>query len=305
MIILVSAALFANAAAALEEGTIRRPGILQIGSHEPMVISSNAYSEIQPTIVREGSEISKTYSFYHPGASYIAVHFEHLDLGPGCSITVREAFTHGEVGNVYTGKGRHGLGAFWSHHTYGDSVEIILACEDSETKAEFEVDEYAAGFPESTLGDFRGRKRSLRRGVTGNSVPPPFLGRDGRELTICGTNDMRNAQCYASDFPIEYQVAGAVAKVHIHGTGVCTGWLVGPNNIFVTNEHCIRNENEALTADFIFDYEAEGGADCNKANLRDRSTSHVIYEGSELLAISKKDDYALIKLAGNPTSRHG
>ena len=302
--LLASAALISNAAAALDEGALRRPGILQIGSHEPIVISSNAYSEIQPAIVRDASEISKTYSFYHPGASFIAVHFQHMDLGEGCSITVQEA-SRGEMSHAYTGKGRQDLGTFWAQHIYGDSIEIILACEDWETKAEFEVDEYAAGFPEDALHDSRGRKRNLRRGETDNSFPPPFIGRDGRELSICGTNDMRNAQCYESDFPTEYNLAGAVAKVHIHGTGVCTGWLVGPNNVFVTNSHCIRTEEEALTSDYIFDFEVEGGGDCNSANIREHSISEITYEASELLGVSDVDDYVLIKLAGNPVSKHG
>ncbi|CAJ1965177.1 unnamed protein product [Cylindrotheca closterium] len=304
--LLASAAFICGAAAALDEGALRRPGILQIGSHEPIVISSNAYSEIQPTIVRELSKISKTYSFYHPGASYIAVHFQHMNLGEGCSITIQEA-SRGDMSHSYTGKGRQDLGTFWDHHIYGDSIEIILACEDWETSAEFEVDEYAAGFPEDALRDSRGRKRSLRRGseTTDNSFPPPFIGRDGRELSICGTNDMRNAQCYEADFPTEYNLAGAVAKVHIHGTGVCTGWLVGPNNVFVTNRHCIRTDEEALTSDYIFDFEVEGGGDCNSANIKERSVSEITYEATELLAASDIDDYVLIKLAGNPVSKHG
>ena len=80
---------------------------------------------------------------------------------------------------------------------------------------------------------------------------------------------------------------------------------MGPNNVFITNEHCIQNREQALTSDYIFDFEVDGGGDCNTFNKRERSTSEITYEATDLLAISKVDDYVLIQLAGNPVDRHG
>lgn len=305
--VFLSAALLRSAVAAVEGGEIHRPGVQQIGAHKPIVISSTANSDIAPVTSRIGDKISNTYSFYHPGASYISLHFKHMDLGEGCSIAVREASKF-DMSYELTGKGRHNLGTFWARHIYGDSIDIELTCENWQTKAEFEVDEFVAGFPEVDLHDFGGRKRNLR-GNDGASVDPafpsPLLGGDARELSICGVSDMRNAQCYQSSHATEYDKAGAVAKVIIRGSGVCTGWLVGPNNMFITNEHCIQNAEQALDADYIFDYEVEGGGDCNRANRRERSTSEVTYEASDFVGVSWKDDWALIKLSGNPVSKHG
>jgi len=307
--LLLSSALLRAAVAAVEgDDETYRPGVLQIGAHEPIAISSTAAnSDVVPVTGRVGDKISSTYSFRQPGASYISLHFKHMDLGEGCSISIREASKF-DTSYELTGKGRHNLGTFWARHIYGDSIDIELTCEDWKTKAEFEIDEFVAGFPEVGLRDFGGRKRNLRGNDDAGAdpaFPSPLLGRDGRQLSLCGVSDMRNAQCYQSSHPTEYDKAGAVAKVIIRGSGVCTGWLIGPNNMFITNQHCIRSEKQALNADYVFDYEVEGGGDCNRANRRDHSASEVTYEASELVGVSWINDWALVKLSGNPVSKHG
>eukprot|EP00980_Cylindrotheca_fusiformis_P021381 scaffold8253_cov57-Cylindrotheca_fusiformis.AAC.3 len=60
-----------------------------------------------------------------------------------------------------------------------------------------------------------------------------------------------------------------------------------------------------MNAEYIFNYEKEGGGDCAGAGVKDRSNSEVFYEADDLIAAVFMDDYALIRLRGNPVATHG
>jgi lysyl endopeptidase len=285
-----------------KEEDIRRPGILQIGEHIATHISFDADSEISPVVSQQGDSFKKTYSLTHQGASYIALHFANMDLDASCKIEISDADDQQKY--VMTGRGRHNQGMFWARHINGDSIKIDFFCDDWSSKAVFGIDEYVAGFPDAGIGI---RNRNLRGQNSRSENPfPPLEGRDGRELTICGTNDMRNAQCYASEeFSTEYNAAKAVAKIIMNGSGVCTGWLVGENNVLITAEHCIQNAQQAMNAEYIFNYEKEGGGDCSRSGVKENSSTEITYEADELIAAVIMDDYALISLTGNPVATHG
>lgn len=280
------------------EEDIRRPGILQIGEHiTTHISSSNADSELAPAIIQDGEySYKKTYSLTHSGASYISLHFASMELDESCKMEIGSADDEQKYEMV--GRGRHNQGMFWARHINGDSIKIDLSCEDWSRKAIFEIDEYVAGLPSEDSN------RNLR-GQTASSPFAPLEGRDGRDLTLCGSNDMRNAQCYASgEFSTEYNTAKPVAKIIIQGSGVCTGWLV-EGNILITAEHCIQNTQQAMNAEYIFNYETQGGKDCSRSGVKDGSSTEVNYEAAELLTSVFMDDYALIRLSGNPGATHG
>jgi hypothetical protein len=258
----------------------------QIGEHYSTRLSSNANdSAIIPDQIGKGVQ---KYTIDHAGASFISVHFASLDLDPSCSMEITDA--NGDQRTIMHGRGRQSLGTFWARHVEGDIMEITLKCHDANKKAEFVIDNYVAGYPqEFQVTDER--KRNLRA-----FDPFKHLKRD---LAICGVvDDKKNAKCYQSTHPTEYSTARAVARLIINGSSGCTGWLVGPNNMLLTNEHCITSNSDALNTDFQFMY--EGGSCTTNSVLGSQ-----IFDGTSLLIDNFNKDYALVQLAGNPISQFG
>jgi V8-like Glu-specific endopeptidase len=97
---------------------------------------------------------------------------------------------------------------------------------------------------------------------------------------------------------VEYGKAKAVARLIINGSGGCTGWLVGPNNVLLTNEHCISSNSDAQNTDYQFMYE---GASCGSNSVSGVST----FDGLNLLKDNYAKDYALVQLSGNPVDTFG
>jgi hypothetical protein len=172
-------------------------------------------------------------------------------------------------------------------------MKLELYCDDDSKKAHFLINDYVAGSRDIIMDDVQERRRNLR----GDN---PFSRRD---LSICGSKDMRNAQCYKDDYPTEYNTAKAVARIIIQGSGVCTGFLV-KNNLLITNEHCISNQNEALNSDFEFMYESSNG-NCQRGGVHEPTSGRVVYNALELVAASARHDYAIIRLEGDPNSEYG
>jgi hypothetical protein len=117
---------------------------------------------------------------------------------------------------------------------------------------------------------------------------------------LCGGDDGKNAVCYKDSYPAEYNLAKAVARLHIAGKGACTGWLVGPNDYLLTNYHCIASTADVKNTDFQFMAE---GANCNDSKTK--TSGYEVYEGVELAASNYYKDYALVKMNGNPSAKYG
>jgi hypothetical protein len=261
-------------------------GPFRIGEHYSTRVSSNANdSVIIPDQIGKGVQ---KYTIDHAGASFISVHFANIDLDPSCSMEITDA--NGDQLTIMHGRGRQSLGTFWARHVEGDVMEITLKCNGANKKAEFVIDNYVAGYPQ----EFRvpeERKRNLR-------APDPFKHLK-RDLAICGVvDDKKNAKCYQSTHPTEYNKAKAVARLIINGAWGCTGWLVGPNNMLLTNEHCITSNSDALNTDFQFMYE---GGSCTSNSVSGSQT----FDGTSLLLDNSNKDYALVQLSGNPISQFG
>jgi lysyl endopeptidase len=261
-------------------------GPLQIGEHFPIRLSSQeSDSSINSSVTGKGS---KTYTIHHPGASYIAVHFANIDLDPSCSMEISDA--NGEQRTVMRGRGRQDLGTFWARHIEGEIMEVTLKCNGNNKKADFVIDDYVAGYPKDHHTTEE-RKRNLR-------AQDPFAQDLSRDLSICDTDDKENAKCYQTSHQVEYGKAKAVARLIINGSGGCTGWLVGPNNVLLTNEHCITSNSDAQNTDYQFMYE---GANCGSNSVSGVST----FDGLNLLKDNYAKDYALVQLSGNPVDTFG
>jgi V8-like Glu-specific endopeptidase len=116
---------------------------------------------------------------------------------------------------------------------------------------------------------------------------------------IWGTDDRRSIKSVSETIQ---QWGKPVARLRImmmQGRALCTGFLVS-SNLLLTNQHCVKNQSEALstTADFGYD-DAGSIPDQYSTDPRsDHNLELVDSEGSGL-------DYALIRLAGNPGQKYG
>ena len=80
-------------------------------------------------------------------------------------------------------------------------------------------------------------------------------GRSGREESVCGGDQSRDAVCYRSSDPVAYTRSKAIARLLINGTELCTGWRLGPKNRMLTNNHCLDNSADAYETEVWFNYQ--------------------------------------------------
>jgi V8-like Glu-specific endopeptidase len=78
---------------------------------------------------------------------------------------------------------------------------------------------------------------------------------------------------------------------------------VGPNNLLITNKHCITSQSDALNTDFEFMGE-EGTCSSTVGDcwMCKRGT---VYDGKALLVNNEYLDFALVELEGNPVDEYG
>ena len=187
-----------------------------------------------------------------PGATYIAPHFERMDLAEGDFVVVRAP--DGGQKWIYTGYGRHDLGAtaegFFATHIKGDEVVVELYTSGASTSWGYSIDKYGRGYNEDEIRWFWAQGL----GEEMNLVRPL----DDPE-SICTTNDTVEAKCLQATEPAVYETSRAVIRLLQNGSAHCTGWLVGSAGHVMTNEHCITSQTQLNNIDFELMAE---GADC-------------------------------------------
>jgi len=216
----------------------------------------------------------------HPGATYIAIHFDRFELGPGDRVVVRSPSN--EQHWEYTGKGRAGVGEFWAVHIKGDAAVVELFDGAAEGGGwGVSIDEYVAGFI--------------------------ALGAESTE-SICTPDDKENAICYDDgsspppDDAAIYDNSRAVARLLIQGSFLCTGWLAGCEGHLFTNAHCIDNQTAAANTDYEFMAEAPN---CGSANCQLCWAGTIWGGAATLVEHSLPMDYAFVHLAGSPQDTYG
>jgi len=244
-----------------------------------------------------------TYTFEKPGASYLAIHFANFDFSRECSMELYDQ--SGLLVAEYTDQGRRNMGDFWARHVEGEVLNLVVFCVlgAGENRVNFEIDEVVTGFSDSEL-DALLNDNSIRPSP-GDSTTRYLRAEDlfpvqQREMTQCGTDDTKNAICFVDSNPALYEMSKAIARLKIAGKGTCTGWLVGPNNLLMTNNHCIGGNSELVKTDFQFMAE---GATCN-AN-KNSVAGYDVYDGIEIVKRNYQKDYTLVRLDGDPASKYG
>uniref|UniRef100_K3WRZ5 Serine protease n=1 Tax=Globisporangium ultimum (strain ATCC 200006 / CBS 805.95 / DAOM BR144) TaxID=431595 RepID=K3WRZ5_GLOUD len=203
-------------------------------------------------------------------ATFLTVHFAEFNLAEGDKVVVRDV--EGRNAFEYTGLGRGELGirgGFFSSRIQGDQAIV----------------EFQPSTDTNVIGDFGFIIDKITRSSTSAS-----------SSTVCGTDDTRPAKCFINDasVPQAYQKSQAVARLMTNGRQACTGWLVGSEGHFLTNEHCINSNDQAANTDYEFLAESD---DCSaECQLWGGCAGKIVATSAELLAVDAGLDYALLKL---------
>ena len=194
--------------------------------------------------------------FRYAGASYVKVHFSSLTMQPGDSVTVSDATGSESYRYSASTVGK------WAMSITGDTAVVEVHGSLSEVK----IDKVARGFSRS--------EQPLRPGLT------------GREESVCGGDQSKDAVCYRSADPVAYTRSKAIARLLINGTELCTGWRVGAGNRMLTNNHCFSTSADAYETEVWFNYQC---AKCGGYNVF-RPTK---VWGAKVVATDPTYDYTL------------
>ncbi|MGD8377230.1 MAG: proprotein convertase P-domain-containing protein, partial [Acidobacteriota bacterium] len=223
--------------------------------------------------------------FTHPGARYLVLRFEMLDLAPGDRVEIRDG--DGKVVVAYRGKGAGGKrGGFITPMIPGDEASIeLFATDPGAGHYGYRIDRVTRGFTTAELED--------------------RYGAEGIE-TICGVSDMEDAVCYETGFPDVYARSRPVALILMDGLALCSAWVASCEDHLLTANHCtwdfgdFDTQAELDRMEFLFGYEEGicGG---------DAATVEYSFLGGTFLENDHDLDYTLIQApAGeHPASTYG
>lgn len=224
-------------------------GPVIIGEHVKNVLET---PHPYPTSPGDEARLVWVDEIVYPEATYIAVHFERMELADGDYVIVRSE--DGLQQWTYTRFGRHDLGVseagFFATHLKGDTAVIELYASGGSSAFGYLVDKFGRGYSDQEIEEFW----AMGLGEKMNLAQPASWGR-----SICTTDDTQEAKCYQSSDPEAYETGRAVARLIKNGSAHCTGWLIGNEGHLMTNEHCITSQAELNNIDVEFMAE---GADC-------------------------------------------
>ncbi len=249
---------------------MQRRGVMMMVSLTAFLLAAPAVLANQPIMI--GEHVTERYETPHPysssgspqpmltwvdeitfpGATYIAPHFQRMELAPGDFVIVRSP--DGAQSWTYTGFGRHDLGmtaeGFFATHIKGDAAVIELWTAGESGSWGYAVDRYGRGYNDDEIRWFW----SQGLGEEMNLPRPPE-----EPESLCGADDTDEAKCYQASEPELYDTSRAVARLLLNGSAHCTGWLIGNTGHLMTNEHCIGSQSQLNSIDFEFMAE---GPDC-------------------------------------------
>ena len=189
-------------------------------------------------------------TFSYPGASYVKLHFNRMMMLPGDYLTVSnpsgtESYRYDAPSVLTTGTVDK-----WAMSVTGDTAIVEMHRVGGDTlgvtsllgSLGVNVDQVARGF-----------SRTEQALVPRGQLTGP--GRSGREESVCGGDESRDAVCYRSADPVAYTRSKAIARLLINGTELCTGWRVGVKNRMLTNNHCFNNSGDAYDTEVWFNYQ--------------------------------------------------
>jgi len=186
-------------------------------------------------------------------ASFIKVHFDHVNLPNGLTLEVfndagTEVFRYSnkrrDGHTVDPSLGQDGRFSFSAMSVSGPIAHVRIVGKASEPWTSLHgvrVSRYLEGYPESMIGGL------MRDGLLTNDVGTK---------AICGVDDKRGVACYQSTDATAYDRSRPVARLVMSGGGLCTAWRVGSGNHMFTNNHCFATQSAVAASEVWFNYQA-------------------------------------------------
>ncbi|CAK4701144.1 hypothetical protein LEN26_008098 [Aphanomyces euteiches] len=200
----------------------------------------------------------------NPETRFMGVQFSQFDLGPGDTLEVSSESNS----FIYTG---HGPPTHFSDHVHGQVLNIRYMPSTKPHPHPYRgviISKVLEGFPTST----------------------------GRE-DVCGIKPQWWPNvCNATNHPKEYKNSKSVARLTMEGLRYGTGFLLGCDGYFLTNNHNIKSQAIADSVKIEFGAESSTCVDpCNAVALGCPGSTVVV--GAKLIATDESLDYTLLQLS--------
>ena len=169
------------------------------------------------------------FAVKQPGSRFLRVHFTDIVDASTIDYRVVVLDSQDRVRFDYPKADFAARRDFWSGLIDGDTMTVEVRAAGPPNGLVFKLREYVFQAPSATL------------------------------LSISGANDLTHVIQLGNASP-EYRAARAVAKltfVTADGPAACTGFMVG-DSVLLTNEHCVKSQEECETTVVLFGYEQDG-----------------------------------------------
>lgn len=179
------------------------------------------------------------------GSDYIKVRFSDFQLPAGAYVLVSSA--DGQEVHRYDAQqrnnrtydrllGEDGQNRFSAMSVFGDTAVVTLVLPRGVAwgaSHKIKVDQFHAG----------------------NMTQPQAESGMVRPMSVCGTDERKDAVCFASSNAAEYDRSRPVARLLISGSSLCTSWRVGADNRMFTNNHCFSDQASVTATEVWFNYQ--------------------------------------------------
>lgn len=259
-----------------------KPQIIQVADKESFIGNIADGASLLASTQNSDANDTNTIVIYRPEASFIKVHFNHFSIPLGSRVVVRnvmgtQAHVYGALHNTpYTldsSAGDDGVASFAALSIIGDAAVVEYQANGNDAPYTISIDYIMRGHHQDLL---ESTAQSQSEGIVGPT-------------SVCGVNERRDAACWATSHPTEYERARPVARLLINGSGLCTAWRVGAENHVLTNNHCLATQADVAAAELWFNYQRTS---CSGATLAPTT----VVSGAELLATDYTLDYTLFTI---------
>ncbi len=188
---------------------------------------------------RNGDRYVWSKSIAHPGATFIKAHFHNFNLRAGDQLHLIN--DKGRIVETLSGQGPKSRINFWGLSSQGEGLTLRFEFAQPYDKMPFGINRLMLGT--SSL-------------FAANS--------DGDDRSICSPEEFDDAICVQGDTGKWANAQASVGVMAVDGNAqtalFCSGSNVSPNNIILTNEHCVGNQLQCDGTEYVFNYYRTG---CN------------------------------------------
>ncbi|MEM7083586.1 MAG: trypsin-like peptidase domain-containing protein [Pseudomonadota bacterium] len=188
---------------------------------------------------RQGDKWVWTRSIAHPGASFIKAHIHNMNLRPGDALHIIN--DRGRVVETLTGQGPKSRINFWALSSQGEGMTLRFEYHSPYDKMPFGIDRLIIGSAD---------------------MFKPAIESDSR--SICSPEEFDDAVCIQNDAGKWANAQAAVGVMSVGGNAntalFCSGSNVSPNNVVLTNQHCVGSQLQCDGTEYVFNFYRTG---CN------------------------------------------